>query len=308
MNDSSSSIAILLCTFNGAPFLKKQLDSYHQQTYKNWSLWASDDGSSDGSKQALLQFSDSSSHVVHVLDGPRNGLCQNFLSLINNHYIQSDYYAFSDQDDVWHETKLKRAVRWLDSINESVPALYCSRTALIDAHDKSIGFSPLYSRPPSFSNALIQNIASGNTMVFNRKARDLIQKVSHNNMVIHDWAAYLAVTACDGQVYYDAEPSVYYRQHSENVIGNSMGIVTRVRNFISAHQGRKASWNNKNLALVDALGEAVTEENQRKCADFRAIRHGSLIKRLYLLKRSGVYHQQLAGTLTTVSYAVLNRM
>lgn len=308
MNNSSSSVAILLGTYNGAHFINQQLNSYKRQTYINWSLWASDDGSTDQGLDAIKDFSLSVPQSINLLEGPRQGVCRNFVSLINNENINASYYAFSDQDDIWINDKLERAVNWLDAVDPEVPALYCSRTELINTEGEKIGFSPDYAKPPSFANALLQNIASGNTMVFNNKARELLRQAADGEMVIHDWALYLVVTACGGHVFFDREPTVLYRQHDNNVIGNGMGLMTRMANFRKAHHGRKAAWNDTNIAMMGLIGAQMTVENQRRLNDFFAIRDSSLIQRLCLLRQSGVYHQQLAGTLTTVSYTLLNRM
>ena len=50
---AQAKVAILLCTFNGARFLQGQLDSYAAQTHANWTVWASDDGSGDGTLAIL---------------------------------------------------------------------------------------------------------------------------------------------------------------------------------------------------------------------------------------------------------------
>jgi glycosyltransferase involved in cell wall biosynthesis len=49
------SIAILLCTYNGARFLPAQLASFAQQTFTNWRLYASDDGSIDETVAILVR-------------------------------------------------------------------------------------------------------------------------------------------------------------------------------------------------------------------------------------------------------------
>jgi glycosyltransferase involved in cell wall biosynthesis len=46
-------VAILMCTFNGERFLKEQLDSFATQTHQNWTLWVSDDGSTDQTLEIL---------------------------------------------------------------------------------------------------------------------------------------------------------------------------------------------------------------------------------------------------------------
>lgn len=304
----NSSVAILLCTYNGAQFIEQQLSSYLVQKNNNWSLWVSDDGSTDDTREIINFFSENSQHNVHILEGPRQGVCNNFLALINNDDIKEKYYAFSDQDDIWSSDKLLTATNWLDVIDPEVPALYCSRTELIDAKDQTLGLSPLYTKPPSFSNALLQNIASGNTMVFNKKARDLLKNASATSMVIHDWALYLTVTGCGGKVYFDQQPSVLYRQHDNNLIGNGMGCIRRISNYFHAYKGRKVNWNSSNIAMMKTIVEMMTTENREVLSNFSAIRDSSLFKRFYFLNKSGVYHQQLVGTLTTLSYTLFNRM
>src|SRR5690606_11871547 len=89
-----------------------------------------------------------------------------------------------------------------------------------------IGASPLFSHKPSFANALVQNIGGGNTMVFNRAARDALVQVSvDHEIVAHDWLAYLLISGMGGEVYYDADPALLYRQHGGNLVGknNSWG-------------------------------------------------------------------------------------
>lgn len=307
-NHDASSVAILLCTYNGSQFIEPQLTSYLMQEHKNWSLWASDDDSEDNTVDKLREFADISNHEVNIFKGPKNGVCKNFISLINNNNINASYYAFSDQDDIWLNFKLRAAVQWLDEIGDKVPALYCSRTKLIDIKGENIGLSPCYSKPPSFQNALIQNIASGNSMVFNNKARELLKSLSDAPMVIHDWALYLAVTGVGGKVFFDSLPTVLYRQHDNNLIGNGMSFKTRLFNFIHAHQQRKVLWNDMNIAMMKKIELSMSDENRKTLYHFSGIRDSSIIHRLCLLKKSGVYHQQLVGSLTTLSHTIFNRM
>ena len=85
-------------------------------------------------------------------------------------------------------------------LDEAIPAVYCSRTRLTDSTGKVTGFSPDYRKAPGFGNSLLQNIASGNTMVFNHRARELLMKAQGAPIVAHDWSLYQIVAACGGQV------------------------------------------------------------------------------------------------------------
>jgi len=307
MNKQSGTVAILMATRNGAAYLKQQLDSFEKQNYRQWSLWASDDGSTDSTNALIRSFAGITGNESHLVNGPQTGPSDNFMSLVTRPQIQARYYAFADQDDIWLSDKLSRAVEWLETIEDNVPALYCSRTRLIDEHDRPIGYSPLYARNPCFGNALLQNIASGNTMIFNQRARELLLSVRMEKLVIHDWTLYQVVTGCGGEVKYDPEPTVLYRQHGNNAIGNSMEPMQRLRNFLYACNGRAANWNDVNRKVLARIAEDLTPQAKDMLAAFCAIRNNSLLKRLSLMRKSGIYHQQLLGSFSTFAYVLLDK-
>ncbi|MEA2905358.1 MAG: hypothetical protein QOI12_2745 [Alphaproteobacteria bacterium] len=291
-------ISILLCTFDGAAFLPAQLASFENQTFANWVLAASDDGSSDASRAILSGFQQKwGVGRVDVKSGPGRGYIANFLSLVCSD-IEGDYFALSDQDDVWEPDKLSRALDWLDAIPSHVPALYCSRTRLIDQRDREIGFSPLFRKPPSFANALVQCIAGGNTMVFNESARKIVLSAGPDvDVPSHDWWVYLATTAAGGRVFYDPRPSVRYRVHGRNRIGSNSGWAARYRRCRMLLKGRFAEWTEMNLGALGRIREHVTPENERTLRLLRESRRQNIAGRLGGIRRSGVYRQTTLGQL-----------
>src|SRR5260221_11360073 len=226
---SAPAVTILLCTVNGERFLADQLASLERQTFKNWKLIASDDGSTDRTKSVLLGFQKSfAPGKVEIVEGPRRGAPANFLFQACVENLASEYYAFCDQDDVWEADKLARAIAALERTDPGIPALYGSRTRLVDEDDNEIGLSPLFQRKPEFRSALVQSIAGGNTIVFNQKPRELLVFCGADvDVPSHDWRLFQVTSACGGQVHYDVWPSVRYRQHAHNVIGLEMGLAPR---------------------------------------------------------------------------------
>lgn len=305
-----ATVAILLATYQGQNYLAEQLNSYLAQSYPHWQLWVSDDGSTDDTREILRNYQRRArANFGEILDGPKKGLVVNFLSLVCNPDIQTDYYAFSDQDDIWLPDKLERAVRWLSQQDENQPALYCSRTELVDANNQSIGFSPLFSRQPSFANALVQSIAGGNTMMFNRAARQLLQEGGMDApAMVHDWWTYQLVTGCGGVVYYDEQPTLRYRQHDDNLIGSNVGWGARVLRIRLLMQGSFCQWNDRNLMALATVRSHLTDDNQKVLTCFSRARQSGLLRRLVLLHRSGIYRQSTLGNLGLAAAALLNRI
>lgn len=307
---SSARVAILLSTFNGAPFLREQLDSLISQTHQNWVIFASDDGSSDSTLAILAQYQlNLGQDRLVIFPGPRKGFSANFLSLLKRPELDADFYAYCDQDDIWEPGKLERSVRWCETITASQPALFCGRTRLIDETGKPIGYSPLFSAPPSFRNALVQSIAGGNTMLFNAATRTLLMKTHEGDQIIsHDWWTYLVVAGCGGIVHYESVPTIDYRQHGRNLIGSNSGFKDRIVRLKKLLAGTFKDWNDANLQAMRAVQGQLSNDSQQALTLFVQARKSSLFKRLFLISRSGVYRQTLLGNLGLTAAAILQRL
>lgn len=303
-------VAILLCTYHGQHYLAEQLESFAAQSHTSWEVWASDDGSEDDTHSILEAYiSKWGSGRLSMHFGPAEGFAANFLSLTCNASINADFYAYSDQDDVWEADKLARAVQWLQSVPAEVPALYCSRTQLVDADNNEIGVSPLFTKAPSFANALMQNIGGGNTMVFNNAARELLREAGENKSVItHDWWAYMVVTGCGGRVFYDSKPTLRYRQHGGNLVGTNADWTARFKRIRMLFQGRFKLWNDSNISALLTLQHRLTPENREILQCFAKARGMRLIPRLIHLKRSGIYRQTLLGNIGLVAAAFFGKI
>ncbi|KPB99487.1 Group 2 family glycosyl transferase [Pseudomonas amygdali pv. lachrymans] len=303
-------VAILMCTYNGATYLREQLESFRAQSFQNWTLYVSDDASTDATRSILTDYRRRwGEHKVVIFNGPCQGFGKNFISLLKRQEIQAHYYAFSDQDDVWFSDKLERSVKRLEAITEKTPGLYCSRTRLIDATGRVIGFSPLFPRLPSFRNALVQSIAGANTMLVNHAARQLLMLIPDDaKIVAHDWLTYIIVTACGGEACYDGEPSLDYRQHSGNLIGANSSFsdrITRLRKMLS---GRFSEWNDTNVQILKDISHCTNEDSQAALQHFASGRKMKLPGRLCELYKSGIYRQTASGNISLILAALLKRM
>ena len=133
--------------------------------------------------------------------------------------LQSRYYAFADQDDVWHPKKLWYAVAMLEKQPLAQPLLYSADVICTSADLKSRWKETCrIRRGTSFGNALLENICRGCTQVFNRELLLLVREHPPGSGRMHDWWMYLTA-ACFGTVVYDKKAYVLYRQHENNAIG-----------------------------------------------------------------------------------------
>ncbi|MGC5704164.1 glycosyltransferase family 2 protein [Pseudomonas sp. NFXW11] len=295
-----------MCSFNGVSFLKEQLDSFERQHHRNWELYVSDDGSQDDTLELIKRWG---CERVKIFDGPRKGFSANFLSLTCREEINADYYAWSDQDDIWRQEKLQRALSYLQKVPANVPALYCGRTELVSETGLHVGYSPNFSLAPHFNNALVQNIGGGNTMVFNQAARLLLQKAGGDVIVpSHDWWAYQLVSGSGGVVLYDSEPMVLYRQHGDNLIGANSSWLARLRRLRMIFKGRFYEWNGQNIIALESMFSCLKDEHRATLSRFKNLRNKSLFARVFGFFRLGLYRQTLMGNLGLVLAVLLKKI
>jgi glycosyltransferase involved in cell wall biosynthesis len=309
-HEGGDKVAVLLTTYNGQQFLREQLDSIASQSHTNWTVYASDDGSTDKTLEILQSYRLSwGEQRLIVLPGPRLGFAKNFMSLVANQEIQANYYAFCDQDDLWFPDKLERALEALRRVAPITPSVYCSRTRLVDEGGQVIGLSPVYKRTPSFRNALVHSIAGANTMVLNEEARRLLMKVPAEAAVVsHDWLTYLLVTGCAGEVVYDPEPTLDYRQHGRNVVGSNNSLRGRLTRALRMCAGTFKTWNQQNLDTLIQFLPLLTPQSRSTLLCFKLAREERCVARVRMLMRGRIHHQTLLGNAGLLTAAVLGKM
>lgn len=219
------SILVLLSTYNGERYLSQQLDSLMQQVNTELQILIRDDGSRDSTQTIIRDYVNKCPQQIRYISGENLGARESFFELIKHakdSLDQFECFAFCDQDDIWEQNKLERAVELLSYESESIPLMYCSSTQMVDSNLVPIGIWP---PPPkkgaNLYNALVENIAVGCTTVLNRRAMQLISSHFPNHIdqiIMHDWWAYLCVSSF-GKIIFDEHPTIQYRQHAQNALG-----------------------------------------------------------------------------------------
>jgi glycosyltransferase involved in cell wall biosynthesis len=296
-------IAVLLAAYNGAPWLSAQLKSLLEQTYSNWILYWRDDGSEDGSVAILQEFSHRAGQgrcVRVTAPAGRLGATGNFFALLRvaaPSLGPGEVVAFADQDDVWLPEKLARGVAALRAAGNDRPVAYCARQILVDDHLRQIGVSGAIAPPPGFPAALTQNVATGCTMMLNAPAARLVAASRPASASLHDWWAYLLVTAAGGRLIQDPEPVVLYRQHAQNLVGAPSSMARRA--VAALRRGPDVFMG----VLRDHVSALLTQRNLINRAAERELRlldralRGGFWKRLRALALPGLHRQTWQETL-----------
>lgn len=211
-------LQILLSTYNGEKYICTQLDSIIAQDVEEKELLIRDDGSNDHTVSIIKAYTKLYSWIT-LYEGENIGVQKSFFDLINHADIDADYFAFADQDDQWFPEKTKHAIEKLEKFSNEKPSLYCSDKVIVDEELNPVNITVhCIVNKITFANALVQNICTGCTTVINREMLFLLRQYVPKNAVMHDWWSYL-LAAAYGNVYYDSNAYIRYRQHGNNVLG-----------------------------------------------------------------------------------------
>lgn len=265
--ETSAHVHILMGTFNGGRWLGAQLDSFLAQTHTCWTLWVSDDGSSDDTRAQLEAFASRyPGRLIRIMDGPRQGSAANFLHLLCHPDLPSGIVALSDQDDVWMPHKLERAVAQLNTAGPA-PCVWSARYMISNAELKASRTSEIWSRGPSLGNAVVQNIMSGHTLTLNPAAVELMRCAEKQKVPHHDWWIYLVMMACGARALLDPELVLHYRQHNANTIGVRSSASARWRRLSGLMKGDMHAWINGNLEALDNSKKLPLTTSARELLD-----------------------------------------
>jgi rhamnosyltransferase len=233
-----ASVRVLLATFDGERWLGEQLASLSAQVDVHVSVVASDDASTDATWAMLEAAARPGAFVVLPQAAARFGNAQrNFMRLIRDTTLDGvEYFALSDQDDVWLPGKLARAVALL---RETGAAVYSSNATAFwpDGRRKTL----VKSQPQRAHDHLFESAGPGCSFVFTRAAFvELQQWVVANfealqRIKVHDWLIYAFARERGWRWVIDSAAPLLYRQHERNEAGANSGwraARVRLRNVV----------------------------------------------------------------------------
>ena len=236
--------SIVLCTYNGAPFISKQIESYLEQAILPKKIIISDDGSSDNTVFIIKEIFNKLNYTDYlIISGPKRGVIHNFLSALK--YADSDYIFLSDQDDIWHKDKISEFAKIAKQADK--PNLVFSDATLIDENANEIApsffqYQGLTVKCLDDDSILFRNCVQGAACAINKPLRDLViqslEIIDINKLYMHDW--WIALLAkYYGSYQFINRPLIEYRQHTKNQVGafnhkfRFLFYVTKLKHYCS---------------------------------------------------------------------------
>lgn len=235
---NKSTIAVLLATYNGEKFIREQLDSLLSQSFTDWTLYIRDDQSTDNTIPIINEYCKKSDKIVLIEnDGEKLGAMNNFLRLLS--IIDSPYYMFMDEDDVWMCDKIDisyHALKNEECSNKDIPLLVHTNLMVVNKELDVITESfwdSIHFDPHKFHNIhylSMMGYITGATMLFNKKAKEISFPVNPHAFM-HDWWVGISVYRHGGKVISIKKTLMLYRKHGDNVTGD----------FVASSSGKKIS-------------------------------------------------------------------
>ena len=116
-------LTVMAVCFNHARFLTECLDGIRAQTFQDFQLIITDDGSTDGSPALISDWLSKNSVSAHFIRHESNrGLCPTLNEALAA--VQGKYLAKISTDDVWLPDKLARQIQEMESLSDRVAVLY----------------------------------------------------------------------------------------------------------------------------------------------------------------------------------------
>jgi len=213
------SVLVLMSTYNGEKYIVEQIESIINQKEVDVTILIADDCSTDNTTRILEEYSIKYENIKYIVNEKNKNFTYNFIDLIfkcNDLVGYFDYYALSDQDDVWLDRKL---INGISKISDDSPMLYMSNLNAVDA---DLNFLRKKQEDGcngcNHNNYVFENICTGCTCIFNNKFLDRLKEYYPNNIYLHDYWIFL-VAAYTAYFVYDDNSYILYRQHNNNQLG-----------------------------------------------------------------------------------------
>lgn len=298
-------VTVVMSSYNGAKYIKRQIESIYRQKGVGINCFIRDDGSSDDTLTVLSELQKKYENLSFVC-GENVGWERSFFLALKLAPL-ADYYAFADQDDVWFDTKIINGINQIEKYAEDEVAMFhCNKISVTE------DFSPLpyqikrLNSPLNRKNAVIQEYAQGCSIIFNNMAKKLITKKEPKEKIAHDfWAGLICFLF--GHVVYDENPYFYHISYGHNASGEGHLIKSWKKRFSMFFKSEKVYY----LPSLDLLSDAYIDlltSNDIKFLQCTVDYKKNVISKIKLLCSSQFIRASVLGTLSLKCAILSNRL
>lgn len=216
-------INILMPTYNGRLYLRKQLDSILNQTFSDFRLFISDDASTDSTLKILKEYEEKDKRIEIYGHQKNIGIAANMEFLIGK--VRSEYFMFADQDDVWEPDKIEKT---FNKMKETDSDLVYTDVEVTDSRLKTTapsywklkGFENKIKKYNNFESLYLNNYVTGCTMLIKSKwINEFLPLPQNSKYILYDYWIALVISQ-NGKMSYVDKPTMKYRQHKKNQVGS----------------------------------------------------------------------------------------
>lgn len=288
-----STIKVLLSSYNGDKYIEDQVESILQQKVDcDLELIIRDDGSSDETISILDKLCEKHSNITFV-KGKNLGVNHSFFELIKM-AGKSEYYAISDQDDIWLPEKLQIAIDCLE--NDKNLLLYGSASMCVDENLDYISINPIIKRNITIYNTMIQNFIGGHTQVFTYSFAQIILKNYDLNKIFAYDAYFTNVAAIYSGLYFDTNSYVKYRLHANNLVGTGTNFYDWIKKNINrVKKGQSHEYAKQFEYITFVYKDKFSREELQECQRFLKSRK-NIVERFVYACCMKFYRQSLKET------------
>lgn len=197
-------VSIVMCTYNGAKYLKEQLDSILAQTYPIHEIIVQDDISNDGTMDILKAYAAKNNLLKIFVNEKQLGANANFHKALSR--ATGDYIAISDQDDIWEPDKIAHQIEKIGD------ALLCIGRSKYFTDDGSFIHNDL--RIPNYKlTHLIFTGAPGHNILMKREILSMLPPEAPIRKVAMYDTTYAFIAAAHCSLVYTDKVLVQHRRH-----------------------------------------------------------------------------------------------
>lgn len=221
-------VGVLMSTFNAGKYLEPQVESIAAQLGVRVKMFVRDDGSTDNTRLVLNKLRKKLTGCIvewNVEYGENCGYVKSFERLLWK-AAGCDYFAFSDQDDIWLPEKLSKAII---ALTETGAGCYASSVAVVDENLEPLSTNSfkcfVYSLPSEF----IRHRLAGHTMVWNTSFHEYMRQTGLLPCWSHDQYVVICALLFGSSLYLDLTSYVLHRRITTSVTPGGSGLLKRLK-------------------------------------------------------------------------------